>query len=163
MHLKKCRGTCGEIKSLDEFHNKSDAKDGKYPICKVCKSAYSKAYRVANCEVIAAQHKGYYVANPNIKRNERLKQKYGLTLDDYSRMLEDQLGLCANPGCFNEPSNSRHGRFQVDHDHYCCPSVKTCGKCIRGLLCSGCNTALGYVCDDVKRLRGLADYLERHA
>jgi hypothetical protein len=41
-------------------------------------------------------------------------------------------------------------RICVDHDHACCPkqvkaTAKTCGKCIRGLLCFRCNTSLGYV------------------
>ena len=48
----------------------------------------------------------------------------------------------------------------VDHDHNCCPTKTSCGKCIRGLICGNCNSALGHAKDDPERLRKLADYLE---
>jgi hypothetical protein len=36
--------------------------------------------------------------------------------------------------------------YVVDHDHTCCPTrERTCGQCIRGLLCGACNTHLGYI------------------
>jgi hypothetical protein len=47
----------------------------------------------------------------------------------------------------------------VDHDHNCCPSKKTCGKCIRGLLCMDCNRGLGYFRDDTARLDRAISYL----
>lgn len=49
----------------------------------------------------------------------------------------------------------------VDHDHDCCPGAKSCGQCIRGLLCQYCNAALGMIANDPTTGRALADYLER--
>ena len=48
----------------------------------------------------------------------------------------------------------------VDHDHACCPGdkKKNCGKCVRGALCSGCNSSLGTLREDVDRIINLAGY-----
>jgi hypothetical protein len=53
-----------------------------------------------------------------------------------------------------------NGGFHVDHDHACCPGTRSCGKCIRGMLCNRCNTGLGMFLDDPNRLRHAASYLE---
>lgn len=42
-----------------------------------------------------------------------------------------------------------------DHDHR--------DGSFRGVLCGGCNTALGMMADSPARLRAAAEYLERHA
>lgn len=153
--MKTCN-KCGFEKKLNEFYDRPGAKDGKRADCIKCLRKQQKAHRAKNAEALSARQRAYAAANPDIIRNQRLK-KYALTLDDYDRMLEEQLGLCANPGCFNEPTADK--RFHVDHDHFCCDGKRSCGKCVRGLLCRACNLALGYVQDDIKRLQGLIDYL----
>lgn len=48
----------------------------------------------------------------------------------------------------------------VDHNHKCCPNPnKTCGLCIRGLLCYSCNYGLGQFKDSVSNLLNAASYL----
>ena len=60
-----------------------------------------------------------------------LKYKYGLTPEDYDAKLIEQNGVCAICG---KPPNKR--RLHIDHCH-------ETGR-IRGLLCTGCNTRLGW-------------------
>jgi hypothetical protein len=68
--------------------------------------------------------------------------RYNLTQAEFDRLLEAQghaCGMCREP--FRENS-----AVCVDHDHACCPHEKrSCGKCICGLLCLSCNTALGHI------------------
>jgi len=81
---------------------------------------------------------------------------FGMTEADYDRMLERQGGVCAICGG-PEPNKSR---FSVDHDHMCCPGRKSCGKCVRGLLCRQCNTGIGNLGESPDTLRAAIEYLE---
>lgn len=88
-----------------------------------------------------------------------LKERYNLTIEAYDQLLADQGGRCAvcrkdNPG---------KKRWHVDHNHSCCPGVKSCGKCVRGLLCSACNRALGLLHDDILVFQSAISYLERQS
>lgn len=68
----------------------------------------------------------------NLKIKEaNLKQKYGLSLEDYQRMLNKQKGRCAL--CVRAPALFAYD-LGVDHDH-------ETGR-IRGLLCNDCNQLL---------------------
>lgn len=92
-------------------------------------------------------------------RSRHLLHSYGLTAEQYAAMLDEQGGACA--AC-RAPAGDKP--LHVDHDHACCPSAgKSCGKCVRALLCGPCNKALGFALEDAQRLRALADYAERWA
>lgn len=80
------------------------------------------------------------------KRRHTLKV-YGLSMDQYDELLENQDGGCAI--CEVKPD----GTLFVDHDH-------TTGA-VRGLLCSNCNFGLGLFADDPDRLIAGVEYLRR--
>ena len=79
-----------------------------------------------------------------IARRKRL-QPYNMSLEDYASWFEKQGGVCAI--CGQPPKDGED--LSVDHDHRCCPAGKSCGKCIRGLLCHGCNMRLGQLESDL--------------
>jgi hypothetical protein len=77
-----------------------------------------------------------------IRWNRKYKiTRRGLTPEKFQEMLEAQGYACAMG---REPFADGQ-RIFIDHDHACCPGDKTCGKCVRGLLCLTCNIALGYI------------------
>jgi hypothetical protein len=110
------------------------------------------------CAEIQAQHR---VEDPDLALRGALWSKYRLSLETYRTMLAAQGGACAI--CkVDAPTDVRTSRFHVDHDHSCCPGKKSCGKCIRGLLCHACNTALGNFADDPNRMLAAVAYVRNH-
>lgn len=85
--------------------------------------------------------------DPALNQSRKLAA-YGMTVDDYDRLLADQGGGCAI--CGGE-AGGRWGRFFVDHDH-------STGA-VRGLLCLRCNRAIGLLNDDPEVAERLARYL----
>jgi len=81
-------------------------------------------------------------------------QRYGITAQQYEAMLIAQGGVCAV--CGQECSR---GHLSVDHDHACCSGPKSCGGCVRGLLCRACNRGLGNFEDNHETLVAAARYL----
>lgn len=39
----------------------------------------------------------------------------------------------------------RKSRPSIDHDHKCCPGQWSCGECVRGVVCSRCNTNIAHL------------------
>jgi hypothetical protein len=78
-----------------------------------------------------------------VDQNYRLLRAYGITLDDFDRMLAEQGGGCARCG---KPASDLKVRLSVDHCH------KT--GVVRKILCVRCNTYLG-------KLETHRDQLER--
>jgi hypothetical protein len=95
------------------------------------------------------------------RRRAGLLKRYGLTAEAFNEMNDSQGGVCT---ICREPETKHHSLvLQIDHDRSCCPRDGSCGKCVRGLLCSNCNTALGLLGDDPERIRAAAEYLDRFA
>lgn len=123
-------------------------------VCRRCKADESNRYWAA---MKAADPEGYRL----YQRNNQLKVKFGMTLEGYAEMLASQGGRCAICGS-TDPGRSRKGNFAVDHDHACCPGQNSCGRCVRGLLCSDCNQGIGFLKDDPKVIESALDYLSTH-
>ncbi len=87
-----------------------------------------------------------------VVRAATLKNKFGITPEQYDTMLAAQGGHCAI--CPATKPGGRAKFFHVDHDH--------ATKKVRGLLCHNCNTGLGMFRDNVNFLRVAVDYLERY-
>jgi hypothetical protein len=92
-----------------------------------------------------------------LKDRARKLRGYGLTPTQYEKLLEMQGGGCAICGKAPLPDQT----LPVDHDHSCCPGAKTCGKCVRGLLCHNCNLGIGYLKDSAVLLGSATEYLDQ--
>jgi hypothetical protein len=95
--------------------------------------------------------------DPDRFRGHSLKYRFGITLDEYNDMLEAAAGSCQ--ACGERSEETLH----VDHDHNCCPGKRSCGGCIRGLLCGRCNRLLGMAKDDPEILLRAIAYLGKDA
>lgn len=122
--MKTCL-KCGVEKAFDAYH-KGKGPGGRHSWCKSC---------------IAVARLQWDKDNPTRKRDQALWTKYRLRPHEFEAMLTAQNNLCAI--CHLEFGPARAAN--VDHDHNCCNSVKSCGNCVRGLLCKSCNTKLGWI------------------
>lgn len=85
-----------------------------------------------------------------------LRTRYRMTPEQYQARLDAQGGRCAV--CKRLSTETR--RLAIDHDHRCCPGhKKSCGECIRGLLCTPCNNRLGTL-EDAAWLPAALEYLK---
>ena len=168
MGTKQCT-TCGETKPIDQFYKAAGCIDGRRGDCRTCFQAKAKARSKADPTLRATAReraRAWLVANPERKRSNNrayaaagkkgpadrkshLKRKFGLTLEDYDRMLADQGGGCAV--CGDPPGKSA---LHVDHCH-------ESGR-VRGLLCFRCNSAIGNLRDDPAIVAAALAYLTRH-
>lgn len=135
--ITKVCSTCRKPKPIEDFNKHSRGLDGFQPRCRECQRVGNVNYRER-------------------RRDHKLRYRYGLSLEGYEELLEQQNGGCKI--CGNLPPTG--GRLDVDHSHSCCPGEKSCGKCIRGLLCRRCNTLIGQVKEDVGILQAMIGYLE---
>jgi hypothetical protein len=139
----KCHAALGE----EQFRPSPRNKGGRASICKACHVGLTQNWRRNN---------------PNKVRNSRLKHKFSLTSAAYDAMLSTQNGVCAI--CGQPETMMRRGQvvaLSVDHDRTCCPTERSCGSCIRGLLCYSCNTGIARFNDNPAILQKAIQYIQK--
>lgn len=176
----RCTG-CNKMKLIENFPNNKETPCGKDPRCKVCRhlarrermGAVRNNNPIAEDEVERAERrieytKKYVAANKEkLARNNKvfkLKTNFNLTPDQYSWLLSEQEAKCFLCKCSESKVDSRTGlpmALAVDHDHRCCSvSNKSCGECIRHLLCSSCNLVVGKIESKPALIHRFADYID---
>ena len=134
--MKLCY-SCKKVKSVDSFYKNKYHKDGLGSACKLCANKYVKEYHKKNPDKFKGYNKRWRSKNVYSKRRAKqakLKCKYGITLEEYNQLFQQQNGHCAICGTHQSELVKT---LAVDHDH------KT-GK-VRGLLCMRCNLDLRVV------------------
>jgi hypothetical protein len=157
----RCR-TCRDIKPAEAFALRGDT-GRRRTDCRECCAARTRAWKAERPGVSGRYSAEWRARNPERDAEQRLADRcraYGITSKRYAEMLQEQGGHCAM--CPTTPE--KQGRLlAVDHDHACCPTqMRSCGRCVRGLLCSNCNTALGVV-ENKEFLMTAMDYLAVHS
>lgn len=126
--MKQCR-LCQETKPLDEFYK-------NHGRCKQCFLAILRDKRA-----------------PGDRREYHLKSMYGISIEEYDRMLAEQNGKCAICLSGTPKAPKRVNHWYIDHCH-------STGK-VRGLLCNACNRAIGNLGDDISNFERAIAYLKK--
>lgn len=150
--MKTC-SKCKQEKDLTEYNKNKTQPSGLDYYCKPCRRAAQYITRNNNkikcnwndCERphlanglcrmhLARKERGtdMDLVRDGLSKYHKIKSKYKLTKEQYDLMAKDGCYICSSKEFLN-----------VDHDHSCCPGLKSCGKCVRGIVCGSCNTSLG--------------------
>lgn len=133
---------CKVYKAGTEFHKNKGTIDGLRSNCKNCHNTLKRER---------------YAEDPGHTLKREQLYRYKMTSSVFSTLKKKQGGKCAI--CKIDLV-----RIYIDHNHKCCPGQrKTCGKCVRGLLCGRCNAMLGQARDSAVILRNASDYLRSYA
>jgi len=165
---KLCR-KCETTKPIADFRiSKYTTLSGKQSLrvsthCRECNRINKRGYHWKNRAKFVAKAKAWAAANPEIwnARNRRIQlkkrlKKFGLTLQDYDRLVTEQDGKCAV--CKQPPPRHQCRKYDylpdllsIDHDHQT--------NRVRGLLCRRCNLALGNISESPETAAGLLEYI----
>ena len=163
---------CKEVKNVSEFHSNRSTKDGYHGWCKKCsneirrgqpKKQYPRSTEPKTCPTCSETKSpgnfwrdkckldGLHTECKECARDRLYQRNFGISLSEYSTLLESQMCVCAMCGKDETENNQR---LCVDHCH-------ETGK-VRGLLCNTCNTGLGLLQDNTQILENGISYLRKH-
>lgn len=171
MNERRCV-RCDKVKPIEEFNKRKQTKHSErskkcseciinldkleFKICRKCgfkgeKNKFSKKENICK-QCISSSNKEYRKANTDKYRSQIYFKKFGITLEEYEKILSEQDGVCKI--CKNGETMIMNGQviaLAVDHCH------KT-GK-VRGLLCQQCNSGIGCFKDNIEIMTYAIKYL----
>jgi len=135
--MKECK-KCLVNLPKESYSKQKKNKDGLYSYCKPC----------AN-KLKAVSKKRKFAENPNYFRDRNFKDRYGISLQERDQLAVDQDHRCKI--CLTHESKVSRSVLFVDHCH-------TSGE-VRGLLCDGCNKAIGHIKDNPTAIKAALAYI----
>lgn len=137
--VRQCK-KCNSYLPVEEFYWNDQSKGLRKHVCKKCDAARVDRWNKSNPEKRSV-----------VYRTRHLKRTYGVTPEQYDAQLKLQNGACAI--CSRKEKDSRYQKLCVDHSHQTLQ--------VRGLLCFGCNAAIGSFEDNPEVLEKAAAYLRQ--
>lgn len=158
-------GLCHACQARERYHRKNPGAK-RHPV------GYHGKWKGVTCKADGcdseAKCKGYctpcwqreyhktYEPPAGSNRRRQIRYRYGITPEDYARMLAEQDGKCAI--CLDPPHEGNtlkrwNGKLAIDH----CHDTGT----VRGLLCNNCNLVVGRGRDSATLQRAV-EYVRRH-
>lgn len=134
---KKKKPSCGTQSGY-----RGHLRRGERP-CKICLIG-SDTYAVDEIQTLIYDFRDW-------SRDQQLWRAYRLSIERFAQIFAEQGNRC---GCCSA-TDPGDASWHVDHDH------RT--GAIRGILCSGCNTGIGQLGDDLEGLQRAVTYLQAHA
>lgn len=149
--MTKICSKCKIEKHTSEFGKDKTHLDGLKSSCRICYSKKRRETYYKNREKIIVKQKIYRQNHKEVAKNNSLRFNYGITLEDYNKMFQEQGGCCLI--CGKHQSEFKKS-LSVDHCH-------ETGK-IRGLLCKDCNFGIAYLKHNIKLLNSAILYLRNN-
>lgn len=153
MDTKICN-KCKLEKPISEFYKRNGRPLGLMSRCKKCENLCHFDYVQKNREKVYKKKKEWNKNNPNkVKKwdfEKGIKYRYGLSIDKYNEMLNDQNNKCA---ICNENFTHKN-KPCIDHNH---EDLK-----VRALLCRKCNALIGLSNENIIILYNSIKYLEKY-
>lgn len=150
---KQCR-KCWQSKNVQEFYHSNRSGDGFAYRCKECVHEDKReAYKKDSSVTLHRQSFDRFKKGTREGTRERMLLKnYGMTLEDYEKLLSEQDNCCKICGAKEGELGRQY--LAIDHNHET--------NEVRGLLCDLCNRGLGFFRDDKtiisKALQYLSDF-----
>lgn len=139
---------CEKTKPIAEF-NRTRAGRAR-STCRPCQSDEYRDYVARNREKVSAA-----------KRAQKYRWRFNMEIADVEARFAAAGDSCEVCGIHRDATHNQ--TLVLDHDHNCCPGEQTCGRCVRGVLCTKCNVGLGALDDDPLRVIALMDYITGRA